>query len=494
MAVRFDGILNKLLTKYVKTAGDTMTGNLAVSKADPELKLTDTGDSEYTRVTRTDTSGKATRYNRVTEPPDSSDFTKYRAVTVTIGDNIDANYSLDLTFDHAAMVTGGANADGSDCTVFYDAIGDFVGSQTEIDRTLDPESAWNGTATKVWFKLQANLTDNDSTHYRMYYKKDSHTPAADADNVFDLYDDFASYDTAKWTDPQPGSASISSETLHLTGNNSSVVVESNSTFAPGHACKARIKENGGTYGWYTNDRIGFGDVGLNSSMVAFMLYDDPTVLRCWGGGWHADATGISWTDDTWHTAEVKYVGTASAKWYWDNGAETEKTTDLPDMTENMVFRCAPGDAFQQDFYIDWAYVRDIVASEPTQGLGSETAVSGVVREIPAWSSEDGSTYGEHGIQTVGGTNSRLNLKGKSQRFFIGTSEKVRIGTSGNVGFGVTSPTAKVDINSDILRLRTSKTPGSVGAAGSAGDICWDADYVYVCTATDTWKRTAIGTW
>jgi hypothetical protein len=63
-----------------------------------------------------------------------------------------------------------------------------------------------------------------------------------------------------------------------------------------------------------------------------------------------------------------------------------------------------------------------------------------------------------------------------------------------VGFGTNAPTAKVDINSDFFRLRTAKTPASASATGTAGDICWDADYIYVCTATDTWKRSVIATW
>ena len=67
-------------------------------------------------------------------------------------------------------------------------------------------------------------------------------------------------------------------------------------------------------------------------------------------------------------------------------------------------------------------------------------------------------------------------------------------TNGNVGIATTIPTAKLDINSDIIRLRIAKTPASAGAAGNAGDICWDADFVYVCVATNTWKKVAIATW
>lgn len=65
---------------------------------------------------------------------------------------------------------------------------------------------------------------------------------------------------------------------------------------------------------------------------------------------------------------------------------------------------------------------------------------------------------------------------------------------GNVGIGTTSPTAKLDINSDIIRIRAQKTPASSSAAGNQGDICWDADYIYVCAGTNQWKRTALTTW
>ena len=37
-------------------------------------------------------------------------------------------------------------------------------------------------------------------------------------------------------------------------------------------------------------------------------------------------------------------------------------------------------------------------------------------------------------------------------------------------------------------------PASATAAGQAGQLASDANYIYVCTATDTWKRVAISTW
>jgi len=66
--------------------------------------------------------------------------------------------------------------------------------------------------------------------------------------------------------------------------------------------------------------------------------------------------------------------------------------------------------------------------------------------------------------------------------------------SGRVGIGTSSPTTLLDVNSDTVRLRTARTPASATATGTAGEICWDANYIYVCTATDTWRRTTLSSW
>jgi hypothetical protein len=44
---------------------------------------------------------------------------------------------------------------------------------------------------------------------------------------------------------------------------------------------------------------------------------------------------------------------------------------------------------------------------------------------------------------------------------------------------------------DRVRIVNAKTPASSTDMGTAGDICWDTSYLYVCTATNTWKRIAL---
>jgi uncharacterized Zn ribbon protein len=73
---------------------------------------------------------------------------------------------------------------------------------------------------------------------------------------------------------------------------------------------------------------------------------------------------------------------------------------------------------------------------------------------------------------------------------LGNDSIVITALKGSVGIGTTTPTALLDVNSDILRLRTAKTPASNGA-GNAGDICFDSNFGYYCVSTNVWKRWAL---
>lgn len=43
-------------------------------------------------------------------------------------------------------------------------------------------------------------------------------------------------------------------------------------------------------------------------------------------------------------------------------------------------------------------------------------------------------------------------------------------------------------------ILTAKTPASATAIGTTGEVCWDANYIYICIATNTWKRVALPAW
>jgi len=95
------------------------------------------------------------------------------------------------------------------------------------------------------------------------------------------------------------------------------------------------------------------------------------------------------------------------------------------------------------------------------------------------------------IGNIGGHSFTWNWGGYREDL---SNELMRLTNTGRLGIGTNTPTKVLDINSNSLRLRTAKTPSSATDAGEVGEIAWDENYIYVCVATNTWKRTALSTW
>jgi len=106
-----------------------------------------------------------------------------------------------------------------------------------------------------------------------------------------------------------------------------------------------------------------------------------------------------------------------------------------------------------------------------------------------------------------GTGSYVQFNDSANSSYIGTNngsivflnptiERSRIDSSGRLLVGTSSDSggALLQVNGNRIRIATANTPASAGATGTTGEIAWDANYIYVCTATNTWKRTAISTW
>jgi len=68
------------------------------------------------------------------------------------------------------------------------------------------------------------------------------------------------------------------------------------------------------------------------------------------------------------------------------------------------------------------------------------------------------------------------------------------GGNDKIGINTDQPTEALDINANSIRLRNNLTPQNATALGATGQICWDANYLYICVATDTWRRIPHDTW
>jgi hypothetical protein len=129
---------------------------------------------------------------------------------------------------------------------------------------------------------------------------------------------------------------------------------------------------------------------------------------------------------------------------------------------------------------------------------------------------DGSTFlsalgGATRIEGISTNNLEFNTNGTNRWLIGGSSGALQSADGLPIRFGGSTTSFPRLVNSGaVLRcqladgsgyanfealLRAQGTaPATAGATGTAGDIRYDADYIYVCTATNTWKRAAIATW
>jgi hypothetical protein len=66
-----------------------------------------------------------------------------------------------------------------------------------------------------------------------------------------------------------------------------------------------------------------------------------------------------------------------------------------------------------------------------------------------------------------------------------------------IGGDFAAKTVTIDgsLTASQFRLSALNTaPASANAIGTTGEIRYDANFVYVCIATNTWKRSALTTW
>ena len=68
---------------------------------------------------------------------------------------------------------------------------------------------------------------------------------------------------------------------------------------------------------------------------------------------------------------------------------------------------------------------------------------------------------------------------------VSASVSVQFDTSGN---------SAAVLNANKVRISQTYTPASAAATGTTGTIAWDTGYIYICTASNTWKRATLATW
>lgn len=107
-----------------------------------------------------------------------------------------------------------------------------------------------------------------------------------------------------------------------------------------------------------------------------------------------------------------------------------------------------------------------------------------------------------GINSNTYSNSLYSIGSFSDAYLFNSGGNLAIGTSEDKSIvfhanGTTSDKKVMTVNSTSITLsavlQAPQTTKLNNSTGSVGQICWDGDYIYVCTATNTWKRASLNT-
>ncbi len=53
---------------------------------------------------------------------------------------------------------------------------------------------------------------------------------------------------------------------------------------------------------------------------------------------------------------------------------------------------------------------------------------------------------------------------------------------------------ELEVTGDNITVASGTAPASSSDTGTQGEIRWTDSYIYICVATNTWKRAALSTW
>lgn len=307
-------------------------------------------------------------------------------LTLTSQDALPNSYTVSVQIPHATWVASGMSlANGNDIRVAR-----WSGSAwTEIDRIVDPHSAWNASSTQLWFRTQTTIAASTSdTSYWIYYANSAAaSPPANDDNVFSFYDDFSSgsINGSKWN------------SYPLSGGSVGV--------SNGQAVFSGTTDGSNLYN-YTGleTAIGF-DVGYIAESDFSIVTQSTNAQTFWKGQFGATDTNITiWSDNNadkrvgyydsgWidsgdsaldsQTFASQRVETAVDEYghalLWENGTLKGDRWSADTNSTTLYFAYSPNSASETfEVRFDNVMIRKYTQNEPTVSITGLEATSGSI--------------------------------------------------------------------------------------------------------------------
>jgi hypothetical protein len=357
----------------------SLTGNIEMSKTDPEIKLTDTGDSNDTRITRSDTSAIAQRFNTVQEPAGVDKALDFGGFDESVQIVDDTSLKPTGNFTMVGWVNAASNSTTRTLFASYSQNVNIAGFVVQINTSdkLRFYSGKNSGTTKPshWQEVisSASIADGTWNHFAAVY--DGSTLSVYVDGSFD--------NSTAWT-------------------NGAVYAGTN------YVRQGCLSASGGDILFLVGilDELALWDTDLSANDISD-LYNG-------GSGLHIDK------DNDWPTDGGSIGTNLQALWHLNETSGSSAADSSTNSNTGLLVNMEDA---------DW------VAGKVVQPAGADV-------EVSVWKSEDGVLANEQGIQTYGDPDGRSVLDGKTIRLDIGGSEKAQMDANGTLSIDNGFPTAQ----------------------------------------------------
>jgi hypothetical protein len=308
---------------------------------------------------------------------------RYRkAIALSRSSGAVTNYQMQILVGQSIGATGEAVDCGGLCR------GDFADlrfttsdGETLLDFWIESLSGTspNQLAT-VW--VEFNSIGTGATTFYMYYGKPDATAASSGANTFEFFDDFATWDTSKWTKYQGSDPTAGSGILSIPTGSPATGIVSQATFPVNRAFRSRCQfANLTTYA-----SLGFSDNQASPTRaLIYANYVTGSVLNLVNGNpsvanQSSASMGAVGGGGAQKIYEVRRNSTTDTVGYADGTTSSALNTNVP--TGNLsAFFFAQGQAMS----VDWVLVRQYLATEPAWGTwGIQETVSGGVSWLSGW--------------------------------------------------------------------------------------------------------------
>ena len=291
------------------------------------------------------------------------------------------DYQVLLTLDTETLIS--ENKLRSDCgDLRFTYYNETSGEEVSIPYWV--ESGCGTTDTKVWIKVP-EIPANDNATVYMYYGNPDATSESNADEVFDLFDDFegTSLDTSKWVDKN-GGVTVENGYVKFAYVSNHAFIYTNQEFDYDVVVKLRAKKDGADQN--LDVQIGTTDQACSYYSCSDTLGSLVLVHDGWDEGLRvtykdADCNGYTIIPNQpvantgeWHTYTLVFAHNVK-KVYQDGVLKAQATDSHWPSTSHKLGVMAREGSGSSYVYVDWILVRKFADPEPSYEIGEEETLA-----------------------------------------------------------------------------------------------------------------------